>query len=160
MDNPHGGWNPPPWAAWYPPRPRQTVADPQMRVSDAERQEIADQLSQHFSDGRLDNAEFDERMGCAMSAKTRADLAGLLADLPHQAPTGGQQPPTGRPRRHYRVVTILAIVFAAMIVASALSFAWHVPWALFLIVGFLIWHRTRHGYRYRHHHHRHDGLFQ
>ena len=35
-------------------------------------------------DGRLDAAEFKERLDQAMSAKTRADLAGLLTDLPGQ----------------------------------------------------------------------------
>ena len=51
---------------------------PQMRVSDAERHEIADILSKHFADGRLDDVEFNERLDKAMRAKTRGDLAGLL----------------------------------------------------------------------------------
>ena len=62
---------------------RQRAADATMRVSDAERAEVADQLAQHYGDGRLDQAELDERLGRAMSAKTLADLAGLTADLPH-----------------------------------------------------------------------------
>ena len=53
-----------------------------MRVSDAERAEVADRLSQHFGDGRLDEAEFHERVDRAMKAKTRADFAGLFDDLP------------------------------------------------------------------------------
>lgn len=70
--------------------PRQRPADATMRVSDAERAEVADQLAQHYGDGRLDQAELDERLGQAMSAKTHADLAGLTADLPHLG--------AGRPR--------------------------------------------------------------
>ena len=66
--------------AWgSPPKPEN---NPNMRVSDAERNEIGEQLSKHFSDGRLDSAEFQERLDRAMSAKTRADLSGLLVDLP------------------------------------------------------------------------------
>jgi len=151
MDNPNG-WNQPPWATWTGARPRQTVADPQMRVSDAERHEIAEQLSKHFSDGRLDNAEFEERMGRAMSAKTRADLAGLLTDLPRLDPSGMQASPPPPHRRRPRLIAILALVFVAMVVASSLSFPWHVPWVPFLLVGFLIWHRHGHGYRHQHHH--------
>ena len=56
--------------------------DQHMRVSDAERQAVADRLAEHFSSGRLDQAEFDDRVGRAMSAKTRADLNGLFDDLP------------------------------------------------------------------------------
>lgn len=71
-----------------PSRPSAAVSrragwpDPTMRVSDADRAEIADRLAKHFSDGRLDQAEFDSRLDQAMSATTGADLAGLLADLP------------------------------------------------------------------------------
>src|SRR5215475_16132622 len=57
-------------------------ANPQMRISDADRAEVADRLSKHYSDGRLDQAEFNERLDRAMNAKTQADLNGLFADLP------------------------------------------------------------------------------
>ncbi|HET9896795.1 MAG TPA: DUF1707 domain-containing protein [Streptosporangiaceae bacterium] len=52
------------------------------RASDAERAEVADRLSRHYQDGRLDQAEFNERLDRAMNAKTRADFQGLFADLP------------------------------------------------------------------------------
>ena len=61
---------------------RNVYSDQHLRVSDAERQEVADRLGEHFAEGRLDQAEFDERAGRAMSAKTRADLSGLFDDLP------------------------------------------------------------------------------
>ena len=53
-----------------------------MRVSDAERAEVADLLGRHYSDGRLDKQEFDERAARAMSAKTRGDLDGLFDEGP------------------------------------------------------------------------------
>ncbi len=58
------------------------VSDQHLRVSDAERQSVTDRLSEHFAAGRLDQAEFDERVSQAMNAKTRGDLSGLFADLP------------------------------------------------------------------------------
>jgi len=42
-----------------------------LRVSDAERNEVADRLSAHFADGRLDQAEFKERLDAAMAERLR-----------------------------------------------------------------------------------------
>ncbi len=60
--------------------------DPALRVGDVERAAVADQLSRHFSDGRLDQAEFEARMDKALRAKTVSDLSGLLDDLPGSRP--------------------------------------------------------------------------
>jgi hypothetical protein len=99
-------------------------SDQQMRVSDAERQAVADQLATHFADGRLDQAEFDERVARAMSAKTRADLNGLFADLPEPAtrgPQGSQNPqdmPSARPHRHGHPVLLLVLVVVVVLAAA------------------------------------------
>src|SRR5260370_34644223 len=61
---------------------QRSTPDPNMRVSHAERTEVTDRLSKHYGDGRLDEEEFNERLDRAMKAKTRADLDGLLDDLP------------------------------------------------------------------------------
>ena len=80
-------------------------SDQHLRVSDAEREAVTGQLAGHFADGRLDQAEFDDRVGRAMSAKTRADLSGLLVDLSETAapavpelPRGGGSMSGGAPR--------------------------------------------------------------
>ncbi len=67
-----------------------------MRVGDTERAAIADRLAQHFSDGRLDETEFSDRLDRAMRAKTMADLTGLLADLPDADAVTPAPPPVGR----------------------------------------------------------------
>jgi Domain of unknown function (DUF1707) len=85
----------PPSAPGSPPRHRASYANPGMRVSDAERAEVADRLSKHYGDGRLDQAEFNERLDQAMSAKTQEDLRGLFTDLPD-----GEAAEDARPRRH------------------------------------------------------------
>ena len=60
---------------------RSMHSDQHLRVSDAERVAVAGRLAEHFAVGRLDQAEFDDRVGRAMSAKTRGDLSELFAGL-------------------------------------------------------------------------------
>ena len=80
------------WNRGFSPLFRGPYSDQHLRVSDAERQAVTDRLAEHFGDGRLDQAEFDERVDRAMNAKTRADLAGLFDDLPE---TGAPAGPNG-----------------------------------------------------------------
>jgi hypothetical protein len=53
-----------------------------LRASDADREAVAERLRLAHADGRLDLAEFDERVAAAYAARTYADLAPLTADLP------------------------------------------------------------------------------
>jgi len=103
-------------------------SDQQMRVSDAERQAVADRLAEHFAEGRLDQAEFDERVARAMSAKTRADLNGLFDDLPEPATRRPQDSPStlsARPRRRHPV---LLLVLVAVIILAAAHAVFAGPW--------------------------------
>jgi len=70
-------------------------SDQHLRVSDAEREAVAGRLAEHFAAGRLDQAEFDDRVGRAMSAKTRGDLSGLFADLSETGAPAVPAPPRG-----------------------------------------------------------------
>jgi GntR family transcriptional regulator len=73
-------------------------SDQHLRVSDAEREAVCGRLAEHFAAGRLDQAEFDDRVGRAMRAKTRGDLSGLFADLSETgAPAGPGLPRGGGP---------------------------------------------------------------
>jgi Domain of unknown function (DUF1707) len=117
---------------------RQRATDATMRVSDAERAEVADQLAQHYGDGRLDQAELDERLSRAMGAKTHSDLAGITADLPHLDPRPGSRParassgypPAPRSRRpRSRVLpTVLLIVLAVVAWHAVTPFFWAPFW--------------------------------
>lgn len=53
-----------------------------MRAADSDRQDVADKLKKALDEGRLDLAEYDERLQQAYAAKTYGDLNGLLDDLP------------------------------------------------------------------------------
>ena len=79
-------------------------SDQHLRVSDAERAAVCGRLAEHFAAGRLDQAEFDDRVGRAMNAKTRADLRRLFADLSEtgapavpELPRGSAGTPGGGP---------------------------------------------------------------
>jgi hypothetical protein len=112
-------------------------ADPQMRISDADRADVADRLSRHYSDGRLDQAEFNERLDLAMKAKTQADLSGLFTDLPpidepaKAVKAVQQQDRRPRNRRPLtRTLGLILVIVVAVVVARALT------WPLFSLVGF------------------------
>jgi hypothetical protein len=59
-----------------------------MRVGDAEREATAAELREHYASGRLTLEELNERLDKAFAAKTRADLDGLMRDLPSARPRG------------------------------------------------------------------------
>jgi len=144
---------------------RLRYSDQHIRVSDAERNTVAEMLGQHYADGRLDQAEFDDRVNRTMAAKTRGDLAGLFDDLPETGPAGagpaGPGGPNGsavsyrRPRRRGGIVRPLLLLILLFICAN---FAWHaftslffiqpLVWAFVIVAVVLLVNRS--------HHHRHD----
>ena len=60
----------------------------QLRAADADRDAIAEHLAASMSEGRLDADEYEQRLERAYAAKTYADLARLVADLPASAQHG------------------------------------------------------------------------
>ncbi|WP_404799974.1 DUF1707 domain-containing protein [Actinoalloteichus fjordicus] len=56
--------------------------NPEVRASDAERNEIASLLNQAVGEGRLSLDEFTHRVGLAYEATTRSELDMLVTDLP------------------------------------------------------------------------------
>ena len=122
------------WSRGFGPWFNYPYADQQMRVSDVERQAVADRLAEHFSAGRLDQAEFDERVGRAMAAKTRADLSGLFDDLPETgAPAAAGQLPR---RRHRHPVLLVALIVLIAIAAGHVLFP--LLWLGFLVAVVLV----------------------
>lgn len=121
-----------------------------LRVSDAERSEVAELLGRHYSDGRLDKTELDERVSRAMSAKTRADLNGLFDDLPDlsDAGPGSREEPGDRDGglaaapyrvgrrggRTHPVLVIAAAIVLASIAGHALMHLFFVPWLAIIAV--------------------------
>ncbi|MCW2946225.1 MAG: hypothetical protein JWR24_2942 [Actinoallomurus sp.] len=54
----------------------------QLRVGDAERDEVTSALHEHFAQGRLTRDELDERLSATLSARTVGDLRKVTRDLP------------------------------------------------------------------------------
>ena len=143
------GWGGHPWGGpWGPyrgrgfsPLFRGVYSDQHLRVSDTERQAVADRLSEHFAAGRLDQAEFDERVGRAMGAKTRADLSGLFADLPETGAPAGPVHPYRR-RRHPILLLALIVVLAIAVTHAVAWFFVPVLWLSFLVLVVLFAART------------------
>jgi hypothetical protein len=109
---------------------------PDLRVSDAERNDVAERLSRHFADGRLDQPEFSSRLDRATGAKTRRDLDGLFDDLPRLA-----DEPTPRRTRRRRLLPLLLVVILVALVADSALFQIHAAGTVLVVVGLLIWYR-------------------
>jgi hypothetical protein len=97
----------------------------EMRASDADRDAVLSELSEHFQAGRLTAAEFDDRAGQALAARTWGELKDLLGDLPTAlsgprpaAATSSAAPPE---RRSGRPALLPVTVLAGIGIAVALS---------------------------------------
>jgi hypothetical protein len=122
-----------------------------IRVSDADRDEVVSELSEHFQSGRITQDEFDERSGLALQARTGADLNALFTDLPPRTAvavpsvTGGDLEPDGYgspPAVHHfplgRVIlalVVLSIVTGNVVTIGHAMFGWLIP---VVIIAFIL----------------------
>jgi hypothetical protein len=63
-------------------RGRPAYPSPEVRVSDADRDRVIDELRERFADGSLTHESFMFRIDAALRARWHDELAGLLTDLP------------------------------------------------------------------------------
>jgi hypothetical protein len=99
-----------------------------IRASDAERERVAEELRRHHLDGRLDTDELQERLGRCYAARTDAELARLLADLPGEERRGGAGRAAGGGVPIGMVlagVVLVAVLFATF---GAVAHGHHHPW--------------------------------
>lgn len=60
----------------------------EIRIGNAERTTALEALGEHYTSGRLDNAEYSERVDAVTTAHTRSELSELFMDLPEPTPFG------------------------------------------------------------------------
>ena len=92
-----------------------------MRLSDAERDEAIEVLSEHVRTGRLDLDEYGTRSAQVTTAKTTSDLVPLFADLPEPHPsvlTEARRPaprPSSVPARRFSGLVPIAAIAAVLL---------------------------------------------
>jgi len=116
-----------------------------MRASDADRDAVLSDLSEHFQAGRLTAEEFDERAGLALAARTWGELKDLLRDLPAARPgpqvpaaaSSAARPERSAGRRTPAPIPLLAVIGIAVAVSVGLA---HGVWGVLALVwvGLLI----------------------
>jgi hypothetical protein len=87
-----------------PAKPAKRPVEP--RIGDADRDQAVAFLQEHTAQGRIDAAEFDDRMSRALKAKTASELAVLFDDLPDPRPPSPenaayQPPPWQQPQQRH-----------------------------------------------------------
>jgi hypothetical protein len=116
-----------------------------MRASDADRDAVLSDLSEHFQAGRLTAEEFDERAGRALAARTWGELKDLLRDLPTTLPgprvplaaaSSAAGPERSYGRRAPVPVAVLAGIGIAVAVSVAIAHSWGLLWLV--LVGLFI----------------------
>jgi hypothetical protein len=109
-----------------------------LRVSDADRDAVVTELGEHFGQGRLDQAEFDERLTQALAARTEGDLDGLLADLPPaRTAVSSPAPRTRLGRRPVAVPLLFALILITTFAAGGSRHGW-VAWPLWWLLPVMI----------------------
>ncbi|MEU9024120.1 DUF1707 domain-containing protein [Actinomadura sp. NPDC048394] len=75
-----------------------------LRASDGDRDRVLVRLHTAYAEGRLTEAELDERIDLALAARTEADLAEVSSDLPAAAtaPAPADRGPAGRFQLAYK----------------------------------------------------------
>jgi hypothetical protein len=118
----------------------------EMRASDADRDAILSELSEHFQAGRLTAEEFDERAGQALAARTHGELRNLLRDLPAARP--GPRVPAATssaasPQRPWRpaLLPVAALAVIGIAVVTSVGAGHHRPGFLWLLL--LVWFVAR-----------------
>ncbi|MEU1525789.1 DUF1707 domain-containing protein [Nocardia rhamnosiphila] len=129
------------------------------RASDAERDRIVRELSRHLGDGRIDLAEYDQRVAQVYRTTTREELTGVLADLPALAPARSATPRSRFPiwqrieATGWLTVSVLVLVIwgAISLGVGEFTYFWPIwvigPWGAVLAVRAATGLESGHRYR-------------
>jgi ferric-dicitrate binding protein FerR (iron transport regulator) len=117
--------------------------DQDLRISDAEREQAAADLGEHYAQGRLTTEEHRERLDQIWAARTRRELGPIFADLPGRA-FPAAAPAAGRPaprRPGWRRIPVPLLVLIGVLVAvTAIT---HLP---IILIGIGVWFLLSRGF--------------
>jgi hypothetical protein len=123
-----------------------------VRIGDAERDEAASTLGDHFAAGRLTREEFDTRADQAMAARFDSDLHPLFADLPRSPRAAASVPapvaPTAVPMRSAVPMLLMAMLPVLMVSAVVAAVVLSAPGMLWMFLWVAVmapfWGRRAH----------------
>jgi hypothetical protein len=103
--------------------PDQVVPAPPelLRAADFDRKQVAERLRLAHGEGLITLAEFDQRVGLAWQARTRAELARLVFDLPEPRPETPPAPRAAVGPVRYRLPTALRVLVIIWLCVSVLN---------------------------------------
>lgn len=106
------------------------------RVSNSEREDVAEQLRVHATDGRLSFDELDQRLGDCLSATTYDELHQVLVDLPSiRAPHRAESPRWSRAIVPGLIlVAFVTIAVGVLLTGHAFPFLPLVPLGVFAVL--------------------------
>jgi Domain of unknown function (DUF1707) len=112
--------------------------DLNIRASDEDRERIADRLRQGHAEGRLDLAEFQQRLEHCYAAKTLGELSELVGDLPRQQKQPERSPLDWLRAWHWGPASLLPLLLVLFAFAAASGHEHHFFW-LWVPLAFVFW---------------------
>ena len=111
----------------------------ELLTSDVDRERVAERLRTAAGEGRLNADELEQRLEAAFSARTEAELAPLVADLP-EAPASARERPARRPlwqRRELRPFLATSVLLVTIWALGGGGYFWPVwpilGWGVFAV---------------------------
>lgn len=115
-----------------------------IRVSDEERERLAEELQEHTVAGRLTAEEYEQRLGSVYAARTRADLDVLRGDLPVSSAAARRELVQRKSRLRRRLaqeaggsMTASGICVAIWLAAGAQGSFWPIWVIIFTLLPFV-----------------------
>ena len=108
-----------------------------LRVADVDRDRVAERLRRAAGEGRLAPDELEERLEAAFGARTQADLAPLVADLPAEPPPRPRAPRRGGGHGDLRAFVATSVLLVAIWALTGAGYFWPVwpilGWGVFAL---------------------------
>ncbi len=108
---------------------------PDMRLSDRDRDAIAERLRDALAEGRLERSEFDERLSRVLRAKTYGEVEDLTRDLPAPVPAPVRRGPGEHVRAAVGSLGVLWGIWTVVLIDGGGVQGW---WPLFVTVPWVI----------------------